>query len=125
MDRLRHFLRLCILFFSIRQFLKVTVLPMETSSWSTPSLSMISAKRIIFSNVVIRPSTKACSSLADSYSEFSERSPKLRAILIRSTISLRLIVLILLALVLIFLFLQESLDILFYHVNSPFSLNDT
>ena len=68
------------------QFLKVTVLPMETSSWSTPSLSMISAKRIIFSNVVIRPSTKACSSLADSYSEFSERSPKLRAILIRSTI---------------------------------------
>ncbi len=44
--------------------------------WSDAIIIDDSAKRIIFSNVVIRPSTKACSSLADSYSEFSERSPK-------------------------------------------------
>ncbi|BDP87386.1 hypothetical protein EfmAA818_09820 [Enterococcus faecium] len=57
--------------------------------WRNRSLE---AKRIIFSIVVILPSTNACSSLADSYSEFSERSPKPRAILIRSMISPRLTV---------------------------------
>src|SRR5699024_720279 len=54
--------------------LNVTDFPRVTTSWFSSSFSMITELRIIFSTCAIRVSTKACSSLAASYSEFSERS---------------------------------------------------
>src|SRR5699024_9632552 len=51
------------------------------------SFSIITAFLIIFSRCAILVSTNACSSLAESYSEFSDKSPQSRAVLILSTTS--------------------------------------
>ena len=65
-------------FIPIRQYsIKVTEVPSETASLLSSASQMIFALRIMFSSVVIRPSTNACSSFAASYSEFSDKSPKL------------------------------------------------
>src|SRR5699024_2566708 len=69
--------------------LKVTDFPKVTTLESLSSFSIMTALRIIFSICEIRLSTKACSSLAASYSEFSDKSPNPRAIFIRSTTSCR------------------------------------
>ena len=79
-------------FWFIIIFLKTTVLPIATSSAAIEPLSMISAWFNMFSTSLIRPSSIDCSFFAASYSEFSDRSPKERAILIRSMISARLVV---------------------------------
>src|ERR1022692_884975 len=70
-------------------FLILTVLPRWTSS-PPPSLSsMMRALRIMVSSLRMRPSTKACSCFASSYSAFSEMSPNSFAWRMRSLTSLR------------------------------------
>ena len=68
------------------------------SAWSTPFTTsqqviviswMIFARRSFASISAISPSISACALRAASYSAFSERSPKPRAILISSAISAR------------------------------------
>src|SRR5450756_203972 len=60
-----------------------------SAAWSERGFSMITAVLSMPSRVWIRPSTKACSFLASSYSAFSERSPCCFASWIRAATSAR------------------------------------
>jgi len=70
----------------------VTTLPRLTTVLPAVGSSITRALRRVFSSTRMRPSIKACSFLASSYSEFSEISPYSRACLIRSATSNRLTV---------------------------------
>ena len=72
---------------------KVTAEPRFATLWSISSSEITTAFLIRFSSSSIFASLSRCSSLAASYSAFSERSPCSRASLILSAISLRMITL--------------------------------
>src|SRR5450756_1279380 len=61
--------------FLLSMFSSFTLEPIFTIFESSSVASMICACASIFSKVKMRPSTKACSFFASSYSAFSERSP--------------------------------------------------
>ena len=72
------------------RFLTFTVLPTPITSVLTSSSSTTTQLRRVFSISTILASMRLCSFLASSYSAFSLRSPKPRAMAICSEISLRL-----------------------------------
>lgn len=66
-----------------------TVVPMLTRSVATSESSITRAVRMVFSRSMISASKRDCSFLASSYSAFSLKSPKPRAIAICSATSAR------------------------------------